>query len=152
VKGTTPLEDLLQALIADSVSLRHLHDRGLLVHDRGVAGSVQGLVRSVRHGHVRKHARPRRDHLRGAAMEKLLIATVRNRTPELTHHRTDIRSVKYPKASRDVPPDKCWALPRSPAEKLVSARSVTGGSTTTPRGQLMLTVLGGLVSNRKRVE
>jgi hypothetical protein len=85
-------------------------------------------------------------------MEKLLIATVRNRTPELTHHRTDIRSVKYPKASRDVPPDKCWALPRSPAEKLVSARSVTGGSTTTPRGQLMLTVLGGLVSNRKRVE
>jgi hypothetical protein len=84
-------------------------------------------------------------------MEKLLIAPVRNRTPELTHHRTDIRSVKYPKASRDVPPDECRALPRSPAEKLVSPRSVTGGSTT-PRGQLMLTVLGGLVSNRKRVE
>jgi hypothetical protein len=32
-------EDLLQAVIADSVGPRHLHDRGLLVHDRGVAGS-----------------------------------------------------------------------------------------------------------------
>jgi hypothetical protein len=62
-------------------------------------------------------------------MEKLLTAPVGNRIPELTHRRTDIRGVKYPKASRDVPPGECWALLRSPAEKLVSARSVTGGPT-----------------------
>jgi hypothetical protein len=74
-------------------------------------------------------------------MQKLLIAPLRNRTPEPTHRRIDIRSAKYPKASRDVPPDECWVLSRSPAEKLVSARSVTGGPTTTPHGQLQLVAL-----------